>query len=382
MTDRVPFLSLKPAGVDADAVRAAIDRVVTRGWFILGPELDAFEEELAAACGTGHAVGVGCGTDAIALMLRALGIGRGDEVITSPLSAAFSALAIMMAGARPVFADIDPDRLTLSPEATEAAITPRTAAILPVHLYGQPADLAAFEAMARRHGLALVEDACQSHLATFDGRPVGTFGAGGALSFYPTKNLGALGDAGAVITNDGGLADRLRRLRNGGQAERYHHVEFGVNSRLDEIQAAILRARLPRLPGATARRRALANQYRRGLQIHTQRDSGGAPTLPSVIVPPELEPGHVYHLFPVRVPNDRAGFMAHLATRGIGTLIHYPIPLHRQEALAMRAQRACPVADRVTSEICSLPLNPDMSDADVDLVVAEVDAWSRLATGQ
>jgi dTDP-3-amino-3,4,6-trideoxy-alpha-D-glucose transaminase len=381
MTERVPFLALTPSGTDAESVRAAIDRVLKRGWFVLGPELDAFEQELAAACGTVHAIGVGNGTDALALMLRALGIGRGDEVITTPLSAAFSALAVMMAGARPVFADIDPDRLTLSPEAAEAAITPRTAAILPVHLYGQPADVPAFETMAQRHGLALVEDACQSHLATSEGRPVGTFGAGGALSFYPTKNLGALGDAGAVITNDQGLADRLKRLRNGGQTERYHHVEFGVNSRLDELQAAILRARLERLPHATARRRALATQYRRGLG--TPMTSAGGPAMPpSVIVPPELDPGHVYHLFPVRVPTDRSGFRAHLAARGIGTLIHYPTPLHRQEALAMRAQRACPVAERVTSEICSLPLNPDMSDADVDLVVAEVDAWSRLTTGR
>jgi len=254
-TFRVPFLSLRP-GDDRPAIDAAITRVLDRGWFILGPELQAFEQELAAASGTADAVGVGSGTDALSLILRGLGIGPGDEVITTPLSAAYSALAIIATEARPVFADIDPSRLTLDPRAIEAAITPRTAAIMPVHLYGQPADMPAILAIAERHGLAVVEDACQAHLATCDGRPVGSMGAAGALSFYPTKNLGALGDGGAVLTNDRALGDRIRRLRNGGQSSRYHHDEFGVNSRLDEMQAAILRARLTRLPAWTARRRA------------------------------------------------------------------------------------------------------------------------------
>ena len=213
---RVPFLSLRP-GDDRPAIDAAITRVLDRGWFILGPELQAFEQELAAASGTADAVGVGTGTDALSLILRGLGIGPGDEVITTPLSAAYSALAIMAAEARPVFADIDPARLTLDPRAIEAAITPRTAAIMPVHLYGQPADMPAILAIAERHGLAVVEDACQAHLATCAGRPVGSMGAAGGLSFYPTKNLGALGDAGAVLTNDHALADRIRRLRNGGK---------------------------------------------------------------------------------------------------------------------------------------------------------------------
>ena len=200
----IPFMSLTP-GDDAPAIREAIDRVITRGWFILGPELSAFEDEFAAASGAAHAVGVNTGTDAIALSLRALGIGPGDEVITTPLSAAYSTLAIMMAGATPVFADIDPLRLTIDPHAVEAAITPRTAALLPVHLYGQAADMTRLSAIASQHNLAIVEDACQAHLASCDGRPVGTFGAAGAFSFYPTKNLGALGDGGAVITNDAAL---------------------------------------------------------------------------------------------------------------------------------------------------------------------------------
>jgi len=362
MTATVPFLSLA-ASDDAVSVREAIERVLTRGWYILGPELEAFEAEFAGAAGTAHAVGVGTGTDALALALRALGIGPGDEVVTTPLTAAYTALAVIMAGATPVFADVDPERLTLDPAAAAAAITPRTAAILPVHLYGQPADMAAIEAIAQRHGLAIVEDACQAHLATCAGRPVGTMGAAGAFSFYPTKNLGALGDAGAVVTADPAVAQSVRRLRNGGQTERYRHVEPGINSRLDEMQAAILRARLPHLPAWTARRRAVAARYRASL--------GQAP----VRVPPECDPGHVYHLFPV-LTDDRDGFRAHLDRHGIGTLVHYPIPVHRQEAFAAASGAGCPVADRVCREVCSLPLHPQITDADAVRVIDAVLAWS------
>ncbi len=361
MSATIPFMSLRP-GPDAAAVREGIDRVIARGWFILGPELAAFEDEFAAASGARHAVGVGTGTDAIALALRALGIGPGDEVITAPLSAAYSALAIMMAGATPVFADLDPDRLTLDPARVAAAVTPRTAAILPVHLYGQPADMTAIEAIATRHNLTIVEDACQAHLATEAGRPVGTIGAAGAFSFYPTKNLGALGDAGAIITGDAALADRLRRLRNGGQTDRYHHVEFGVNTRLDEMQAAVLRARLPLLPAWTARRRALATRYRAAL--------AGAP----LTVPPECDPGHVYHLFPVR-SEVRDAFQAHLRDEGIETLIHYPVPIPRQQALAGIPTAPCPMTDQVCREVCSLPLHPSLSDADADRVAAAAHAF-------
>ena len=289
---RIPFASLVP-GEDGPDVRRAIDRVIDRGWFVLGPEVDAFEREFAAASGAAHAVGVGTGTDAIALILRALDIGPGDEVITSPLSAAYTALAVIMAGARPVFADVDPLRATIDPERIAAAVTPRTRAILPVHLYGQPADMDAIARIAARHGLAIVEDCCQAHLATAGGRPVGTIGVAGAFSFYPTKNLGALGDGGAVVTNDPALADRVKRLRNGGQTDRYHHREAGINSRLDEMQAAVLRARLPRLRGWTERRRALAVRYRSRL--------AGAP----VDVLPECDAGHVYHLFVVQSPERR-----------------------------------------------------------------------------
>lgn len=356
MKVRIPFLSLVPAE-DAAAVRAAVERVIARGWFVLGPEVEQFEAEFAAAARARFAVGVGSGTDAIALILRALGIGAGDEVITTPLSAAYSALAIMMAGARPVFVDVDAARLTLDPAQIESAIGPRTRAILPVHLYGQAADMAAIDAIAVRHNLVIVEDCCQAHFATAGGRPVGTIGVAGAFSFYPTKNLAALGDGGAVITNDRPLADRLKRLRNGGQTDRYHHVEPGINSRLDELQAAVLRARLPLMPAWTDARRRLAAVYRNALR--------GAP----VDALPEVDPGHVYHLFVVRSA-ARADLQAHLASRGIETLIHYPIPIPRQPALAAMTPAVCPTATGACGEILSLPLNPAMS-ADAVREVAE-----------
>ena len=360
---RVPFLSLRP-GEDAEVLRAAIDRVITRGWFILGPELEAFESEFATACGATHAVGVNTGTDALALLLRGLGIGPGDEVITAPLSAAYTALAVMMAGARPVFADIDPERHTIDPVQVEAAITPRTAAIMPVHLYGQAADMQALTAIAARHGLALVEDAAQAHLATCGGRPVGSFGAGAGFSFYPTKNLGALGDGGAITTNDATLAERLKRLRNGGQRVTYQHDEFGVNSRLDEMQAAVLRERLQRLPAWTEQRRALAGGYRTQLQ--------GAP----VHVPREYDAGHVYHLFVVRAP-EREALRAHLASRGIQTLVHYPKAITQQPAVASESPAECPEAERAAAEVCSLPLYPSLSMDDVDLVCEAVQLFER-----
>ena len=366
--ERIPFLQLTPRE-DADAVRAAIDRVIARGWFVLGPEVEAFEDEFARACGAAHAVGVGSGTDALALILRALGIGGGDEVITTPLSAAYSALAIMMAGARPVFADVDPARLTIDPACITRAIGPRTRAVVPVHLYGQAADMAAIEDIAARHRLAIVEDCCQAHLATVGGRPVGTIGAAGAFSFYPTKNLGALGDGGAVVTNDRALAERIKRLRNGGQTDRDHHAEFGVNTRLDEMQAAILRARLPWLNRWTERRRALARTYREHL-AHG-----------SVDVPRQFDPGHVYHLFVVR-SSAREALQAHLAAHGIETLIHYPVPIADQPAMAAAAPAPCPEAARACGEVLSLPLYPALDDADVEIVAAAVSAFTTLRQAQ
>jgi dTDP-4-amino-4,6-dideoxygalactose transaminase len=358
---RIPFVSLTPTE-DAAAVRSAIDRVVASGRFVLGPEVDEFETEFAAASRAPHAVGVGTGTDAIALTLRALGVGPGDEVITTPLSAAYTALAVMMIGARPVFADIDPVRLTIDPEQIARAITPRTRAILPVHLYGQAANMRAIEQIAGSRDVPIVEDCCQAHLATVEGRPVGTIGVAGAFSFYPTKNLGALGDGGAVVTRDAALAERIRRLRNGGQTNRYQHETFGVNSRLDELQAAILRARLPLLPSWTAKRRAVGFRYRTAL------------TDAAIGVPPECDAGHVYHLFVVRSRDSaaRAVLQAQLAARGIETLVHYPVPIPQQPALAGTAPADCPIAARVCGEVLSLPIYPGLTDGDVDRVAAAI----------
>jgi dTDP-3-amino-3,4,6-trideoxy-alpha-D-glucose transaminase len=344
---------------DAAAVRAAIDRVLASGWFVLGPEVTAFEAEFAAASGARYAVGVGNGTDAITLTLRALGIGAGDEVITTPLSAAFSALAIMASGARPVFADIHPIRLTVDPARVAAAITSRSRAVLPVHLYGQPADMEALEAVAARHNLAIVEDCCQAHLATAARRPVGSIGVAGAFSFYPTKNLGALGDGGAVLTNDPQLAERVRRLRNGGQSGRYQHELPGVNSRLDELQAAILRARLPFLVGWTGTRRTLAARYR------------GALTGAAVSPVPECDAGHVYHLFVART-GQRDALQRHLTGRGIETLVHYPVPIPAQPALATTNPAECPVASQVCREVVSLPLYPGLTTSMLDEVTAAI----------
>jgi dTDP-4-amino-4,6-dideoxygalactose transaminase len=361
VTAPLRFANLTP-GEDDAAVRAAIARVVDRGWFVLGPEVEAFEVEFARESGARHAVGVANGTDAIALILRALNIAPGDEVIVPAITAAYTGLAVLMAGARPVFADVAPDTLTIEPRSAASVVTSRTAAIVPVHLYGQPADMASVGALAERHGLAVVEDCCQAHLATSAGSPVGTLGAGGAFSFYPTKNLGAFGDGGAVLTNDAALANRLRRLRNGGQTDRYHHEEAGVNSRLDEVQAAILRARLPWLREWTSRRRALAGVYRSMLPA----------SLPVV----ERDGGHVYHLFPVRSA-DRDLLRAQLERDGIETLIHYPVPLPHQRAFAGCTRADTPVADRAAREVLSLPLHPRLSHDDVRRVANAVAAFEK-----
>jgi len=337
----------------------AIRRVLKRGWFVLGEELAAFETEFAQFCETGHAVGVGNGTEALQLALMAAGIGPGDEVITAALTAAFTALAISATGATPVFADVNPQTGTVDPPAVEAAITPRTAAIIPVHLYGQPADMDPLRAIAERHGLFLLEDAAQAHGARYKGHPVGTLGDAAAFSFYPSKNLGAFGDGGAVVTAEAGLAERVRMLRNGGQRTRYAHVLPGINSRLDELQAAILRVRLCHLAGDNERRRTIAGRYSAGL-------TGSGLTLPV-----EADYAHhVYHLYVVRSPR-RDEMAAALRVQGIGSGVHYPTPLHLQEAYhALGGRRGdCPVAEQMAGEVLSLPLFPELADADVQQVI-------------
>ena len=360
----VPFVDFK-ARIAAwrGEIEEAVSRVLDSGWFILGPEGEAFERELASAFGAADAVGVASGTEAIQLALAAAGVGAGDDVVTSPLTAAFTGMAILCAGARPVFADLDPVTLNVSPEAVARAITPRTKALLPVHLYGHPADVDPLLEIARARGIPLVEDACQAHGARYKGRVVGALSGLGALSFYPTKNLGALGDGGAVLVNDPARAARLRRLRNGGQTDRYHHAEPGLNSRLDEMQAAILRVGLRHLDAAIARRRELAALYRREL--------AGADGIVLPVEQPYARSNH--HLFVLRHPR-RDQLMAALRERGIGTLIHYPVPLHLQGAFSSPGARRgdFPVAERAAGEIFSLPLYPEMSDAQALAVAAAV----------
>jgi dTDP-4-amino-4,6-dideoxygalactose transaminase len=359
----VPFTDMK-ARVAAlrGELDAAIARVLESGWFILGPEGEAFERELAAALGARDAVAVGNGTEAIQLALEALGVGAGDEVITSPLTAAFTALAIQRTGAKPVFADLDPATLNVAPDAVEKAVTARTKALLPVHLYGHPCDLDPLLALSRARGIPLVEDACQAHGARYKGRTVGAISGIGALSFYPTKNLGAFGDGGAILVDDPERAAHLRRLRNGGQSDRYRHEISGVNSRLDEMQAAVLRVGLGHLSGWTARRRALAALY-----LAELRDAG-------VGLPQEQPYAEAnYHLFVIRHPR-RDALMAALKERGVGTLIHYPIPLHLQPVFAHLGGRSgdLPQAERAAAEILSLPLYPEMTDDQARAVAAAV----------
>ncbi len=349
----IPFNDLLTPNADLqDAIDAAALRVLHSGWYILGTEVSAFEAEFAAYHGVEHAVGVANGTDAIELALRAAGIGRGDEVITVSHTAVPTVCAVERAGATPVLVDIEPDTYTIDPAAVRAAITPHTRAILPVHLYGQPADMPALVEIARANHLLLIEDCAQAHGARLNGQLVGTFGDMAAFSFYPTKNLGAAGDGGAVITNDAGYAEKLKRLRNYGQVNRYEFAERGVNSRLDEMQAAILRVKLPHLDAQNATRRALAQCY----------DAAFADQ--AAVITPTVRTGAepVYHLYVVRVAK-RDDLMRRLYEQGVQTLIHYAVPVHLQAAYADlgyakgNLPSSLPVTERIAGEILSLPMH-------------------------
>lgn len=359
----IPFLDLGAAYRELKTeIDAAIQRVLDSGWYILGPEVDAFEAEWAAYCGADHAVGVANGLDALILALRALDIGPGDEVIVPSNTYIATWLAVTAVGARPVPVEPDPATYNIDPARIAAAITPATRALLPVHLYGQPADLDPILELARKHNIALVEDAAQAHGARYKGRRIGGHGDVVCWSFYPGKNLGALGDGGAITTNRADLADRIRVLRNYGSRVKYVNEVQGVNSRLDPIQAAVLRAKLPHLDAWTDRRRAIAAAYAEGL-----RDSGLI--LPHV--PDWADP--VWHLYVVRSP-DRDGLQKRLAEAGVGTLIHYPIPPHMQAAYANLglAPDALPLARQLAGEVLSLPIGPQLSLAAVKKLVGNV----------
>ncbi|MFT3928204.1 MAG: DegT/DnrJ/EryC1/StrS family aminotransferase [Myxococcales bacterium] len=356
---------LHVAGLRAE-VDAAVARVLESGWFILGKEVEAFEQEFAAFVGVPHAIGVGNGMDAIQLALMAWGIGPGDEVITTPNSAFATTLAILRVGATPVFVDIEDRDYALDSRLLAAAITPRTKALLPVHIYGRAAELAPMVELADKHGLLLLNDACQAHGAQYRGHDVSHYGHATAYSFYPTKNLGCFGDGGMIVCSDAEHAARMRRGRDYGQSKRYEHLEPGLNSRLDEVQAAVLRVKLKHLAAHTQRRRAVAARYQQAL--------AGLP-----IVLPRPDAGAVWHLFVLRTPR-RDALAEHLRGRGVQSLVHYPTIIPKQAAMGRPyAAGSLPVAERCADEFLSLPINPELTDAQVDEVCAAVRSFFEAA---
>ena len=353
---KIPFLELKPA---YDELRAELDaayhRVMDSGHYLLGEELEQFEAEFASYCQAAHCIGVANGLDALHLILRAYRIGPGDEVIVPSNTYIATWLAVSYAGATPVPVEPDPQTFNLAPGRIARAITPKTKAILPVHLYGQPADMDPILAVARQHKLKVIEDNAQAQGARYKGRRTGSLGDAAATSFYPAKNLGAFGDAGAITTNDADLADRLRALRNYGSRQKYDHACLGFNSRLDELQAAFLRVKLRKLDEWNARRRAVAARY--------LREFSATPALQLPFVPEWAEP--VWHLFAVRHtrrPSQRNDLQASLAEAGIGTLIHYPIPPHLSGAYAHAGGKPgdFPIAEEIANTELSLPLGPHL----------------------
>jgi dTDP-4-amino-4,6-dideoxygalactose transaminase len=359
---KVPFLELKPAYAELrDELDAAYHRVMDSGWYLLGNEIESFEAGFASYCEAGHCVAVGNGLDALHLILRAYDIGAGDEVIVPANTFIATWLAVSYAGATPVPVEPDPMTFNLDPKRIEAAITPKTKAIMPVHLYGQPADMDPIISIARKHGLKVVEDNAQAQGARYKGRRTGSLGDAAGNSFYPGKNLGAFSDAGAVTTNDGELAGRIRTLRNYGSKQKYFNDVKGFNSRLDEMQAAFLRVKLGKLDEWNDRRRNVAALYLTGL--------GGAANLALPFVPEWAEP--VWHLFVVR-HSKRDVLQQKLAAADIGTLIHYPVPPHLSGAYADGGGKrgGFPMAEALSDTVLSLPIGPHLAKEQADYVVA------------
>ncbi len=365
----IPFLDLGGINArDREALIAAFTRVLDSGWYVLGKEVEAFEAEYAAYCGTRHCIGVGNGLDALVLVLRAwleLGVLKaGDEVIVPANTYIATILAITGNGLTPVL--VEPDAtMNLDAALIEQHVGPRTRAILPVHLYGQTANMTAINAVARKHGLKVLEDSAQAHGAQHAGVCAGALGDASGHSFFPSKNFGALGDAGAVTTNDDALAQTLRALRNYGSHKKYENLYTGVNSRLDELQAALLRVKLARLDADNQRRRAIAARYLYEIQH---------PHITLPVAGDHNEP--VWHVFVVRSP-AREALQAHLHHAGIGTLIHYPLPPHHQQAYREWRERSYPITEAIHREVLSIPISPVMSDAQVEAVVAACNAWPR-----
>jgi dTDP-4-amino-4,6-dideoxygalactose transaminase len=357
----IPFLDLTPAYAELrDELDAAYRRVMESGWYILGAEVEAFEREFAAYCGAQHCIGVANGLDALHLILRGYGIGPGDEVIVPANTYIATWLAVSYTGAMPVPVEPDPCTYNLDPQRIRAAITPRTRAIMPVHLYGQPADMIPILEIGRQSGLKVIEDAAQAHGARYKGRLTGSLGDAAGFSFYPGKNLGALGDAGAIVTNDDGLAERVRMLRNYGSRVKYYNEMKGFNSRLDPLQAAFLSVKLKHLDEWNERRKKIAQLYQSQL---SERPEVIAPSVPDGVEP-------VWHLYVVRHA-QRAARQAHLAQAGIGTLIHYPVPPHLSMAYRELgyAHGAFPITENLANTVLSLPMGPHLSLEDAQSVI-------------
>jgi dTDP-4-amino-4,6-dideoxygalactose transaminase len=372
MAAPVPFVDLAAQHRALDRpIREAVGRILESSQFILGEDVEAFEREFASFCGVKNAVGVGSGLDALEMTLRALEVGRGHEVILPANTFVATAFAVSAVGAKPVLVDVDPDRYTLDPVLTAKAVTKKTRAIIPVHLYGQSAEMAPLRDLCAKKGLALIEDACQAHGAALDGARCGAMSDAGCFSFYPSKNLGALGDGGMVVTDRDDITEKVRLLRNCGQRRKYDHALKGFNSRLDAVQAAVLRVKLRHLPRWNEARRRHASHYAQALA-----------ELP--VTRPVEAPGasHVYHLYVIRAPR-RDELKAHLEGLGISCGIHYPTPIHLQEAYTDLELPAgtYPVSERLANEILSLPIYPEMADSDVDRVCAAIAGFYGVPPG-
>ena len=360
----VPFLDLKTQYKSIkDEIHTAINEVMENTAFAGGPFVAKFEQEFAKFCNCKHAVGVGNGTDALWLSLNALGVGRGAEVITVPNTFIATTEAISLAGATPVFVDIDEKTNNINPALFEAAITKKTKAIIPVHLFGQSADMDPIMAIAKKHGLYVIEDACQAHGAEYKGKKAGSMGHTGCFSFYPGKNLGAYGEGGAVMTNDDALAANMRMFRDHGQSKKYYHGIIGWNARLDGIQGAVLNVKLKYLPAWNDARRKHAKDYTTGLS-----------PVKDVIVPQEADYArHIYHIYAIRV-KDRDKLMAYLAEKGISCGIHYPVPIHLQDAYSFlkKGKGSFPVAEKCSEQYLSLPMFAELSDEQAVYVVEQI----------
>jgi dTDP-4-amino-4,6-dideoxygalactose transaminase len=362
---KVPFLDLKAPHQELKTeLEAAFVRVLDSGWYTVGKELESFEANFAKYCGVDHCVGVGNGLDAIHLLLEAYGVGPGDEVLVPSNTFIATWLAVTRTGAKPIAVEPDERTYNIDPAALEAAITPRTAAIIPVHLYGQPADMDAINLIAERYKLVVIEDAAQAQGARYHGRRTGSLGHAAAISFYPSKNLGAMGDGGAVLTSDAAIADKVRELRNYGSKVKYRHDKLGYNSRLDELQAALLSVKLCKLDAWNDRRQEIAQLYNE--RIH--HADIVAPFVPNWATP-------VWHLYVVCTPH-RDRMQQYLRERQIETMIHYPIPPHRQLCYQGLESSPQPIAEQLSEEILSLPISQTMTDAEIEYVISTLNAFA------